>query len=83
MLDWRVWTFRLAPVALALGLFAVFAGTSVTTDASTASLDGWTRGVPEPSTAASAVWQGVTSSDALLETLLTGATSQQETPDVR
>jgi anti-sigma factor RsiW len=84
ILDWRVWTFRLAPVALALALAALFTGTASTPDGSTATLDAWTRSVAEPSSVASAVWQDGTSSDALLETMLTGSSAgQRENSDVR
>jgi anti-sigma factor RsiW len=84
ILDWRTWTFRLAPVAVALAIAALFAGTSSTPEASTATLDAWTRSVAEPSSVASAVWQEGTSSDALLETMLTGAGGgTRETSDVR
>jgi anti-sigma factor RsiW len=84
LLDWRAWTFRLAPVALALGLAALFAGTSSTADGSAATLEAWIRSVAEPWSEASAVWQDRTSSDALLETMLTGAGGgQRERTDVR
>jgi hypothetical protein len=80
ILDWQVWTFRLAPVAVALAIAALFAGTTPVPEASSATLDTWTHSVGEPSSAASAVWQEGTSSDALIETMLTGA---RETGDVR
>lgn len=84
ILDWRVWTFRLAPVALAIGLAALFAGAAPTADVSTATLEAWTRSVAEPSSEASAVWQDRTSSDALLDTMLSGAGGgQRERNDVR
>jgi anti-sigma factor RsiW len=97
ILDWRTWTFRLAPVALALALTALFTGTSSssasssaatdatssTTTNATATLDAWIRGVAEPSSAASAVWQDGTSSDALLETMLSGSSGQREPTNVR
>ena len=84
ILDWRTWTFRLAPVAAALAIAALLAGTSSTSEGSTTTLDAWTRGVGEPSSVASAVWQDGTSSDALIETMLTGAGGgTRETSDVR
>jgi Putative zinc-finger len=84
ILDWRTWTFRLAPVALALAIASLFGGSAPTTETSTATLDTWTRSVAEPSSAASAVWEEGTSSDALLETMLTGAAGvTRETGDVR
>jgi len=87
LLDWRLWTFRLAPVALALFLVAVLSGASSTTTSETneptvATLDTWTRSVNE-STPAAAVWQDRTSSDALLETMLLGAATARENGDVR
>jgi hypothetical protein len=83
ILDWRVWTCRLAPVALALGLAALFTGTSSARDGSIGTLDAWTRSINEPSSVASAVWQDGTSSDALLETMLTGSSGGRENTDVR
>lgn len=93
LLDWRMWTFRLAPVALAIFLIAVFAGSSSTrtavtgpsaAESTTATLETWTRGVNESSSAAAAVWQDRTSSDALLETMLLGASgASREDVDVR
>jgi anti-sigma factor RsiW len=83
ILDWRAWTFRLAPVALALALAALFMGPPPTADGSTGTLDAWTRSVNEPSSVASAVWQDGTSSDALLETMLTGSSGGRENTDVR
>ena len=93
LLDWRMWTFRLAPVALAIFLIAVFAGSSSTrtaftapsaTESTTATLETWTRGVNESSSAAAAVWQDRTSSDALLETMLLGPSgASREGADVR
>jgi hypothetical protein len=81
ILDWRVWTFRLAPVAVALALAAFFAGTTAAApDASAATLEAWTRSVGETSSMASAVWQEGTSSDTLVETLLTG---RREASDAR
>jgi Putative zinc-finger len=73
ILDWRAWTFRLAPVALGLVAAAFFSVTSWTTDRSDATLEAWTRGVAEPASVASVVWQYGTSADALLETVLTGS----------
>ena len=77
-----MWTFRLAPIALAIFLIAVFAGSSSTSsstpgaaETATATLDTWTRGVNEASSVAAAVWQDRTSSDALLETMLLGGSS--------
>jgi anti-sigma factor RsiW len=89
MLDWRAWTFRLAPVAMALGVIAFATGASTVsssgeTVSTPATIDSWTRGVSESSPAASAVWQDVASSDALLERMLTGgSTGQQERSDAR
>ena len=82
ILDWQVWTFRLAPVAVVLALAALFAGTSATSDVSPATIDTWTRSVAESSPGASAVWQDGTSPDSLIETMLTG-TGAREAGDVR
>ncbi len=89
LLDWRLWTFRLAPIALAVLLFAVFSGSSptssapVVTDSAVATLETWTRGVSESTSVASAVWQGRTSSDALLETMLLGTSTASGDANVR
>ena len=84
ILDWRAWTFRLAPVALAIGVAAFFAGGASTSEVPMPTLEAWTRSVAEPSSEASAVWQDRTSSDALLDTMLSGgATGQPERRDVR
>ena len=87
LLDWRLWTFRLAPVALALLLVAVLSGASATTsseanETTAATLDTWTRSAGD-STPAAAVWQDRTSSDALLETMLLGSGTTREGGDVR
>jgi len=73
ILDWQAWTFRLAPVALALVVAAFFTATSSTTDGSDATIEAWTRGVAEPASVASVVWQDGTTADVLLETVLTGS----------
>ena len=90
LLDWRVWTLRLAPVALAIFLAAVFSGSPSTSTATTsgteitpATLDTWTHGVDESSSVASAVWQDRTSSDALIETMLLGSSMAREDANVR
>ena len=90
LLDWRTWTLGLAPVALAILLIAVFAGSSSAPSINpsaaetAATLDTWTRGVNETSSVAAAVWQDRTSSDALLETMLLGGSSaSREDADVR
>jgi len=90
LLDWRVWTLRLAPVALAIFLAAVFSGSPSTSTATTsgteitpATLDTWTHGVDESSSVASAVWQDRTSSEALIETMLLGSSMAREDANVR
>jgi hypothetical protein len=85
LLDWQVWTFRLAPVALALFLAALFsaAGTSSESSAqATPTLETWAHAVPEPSSVTSALWQGETSPDALQDAML-GGTQVRDTSDVR
>jgi len=93
LLDWRTWTFRLAPVAMALSLVAVFSGSHSAAGAGTstaavpasgsgettaATLETWTRGVSESTSVASAVWQDRTSSDALLETMILGSAARED-----
>ena len=92
MLDWRTWTFRLAPVALAIFLVAVFSSPASTIETSaarspssggssestSATIEAWTRGVSESTSVASAVWQDRTSSDALLETMILGSAARED-----
>jgi Putative zinc-finger len=84
ILDWQAWTFRLAPVALALVVAAFFTATSSRSDGSDATIEAWTRGVAEPASVASVVWQDGTTADLLLETVLTGsAAAERENGIVR
>ena len=67
--DWRVWTLRLAPVALVLALATLFGS-----DASTqtpATLDEWTYAADSSSTAA-LMWQSDATPESVLETMLSG-----------
>jgi predicted anti-sigma-YlaC factor YlaD len=92
LLDWRTWTFRLAPIAVAIFLAAVFSGSpattqdsatlvrssSGTTESASTTIEAWTRGVSESTSVASAVWQDRTSSDALLETMVLGSATRED-----
>jgi hypothetical protein len=89
LLDWRAWTFGLAPVAMALAIIAFAtsassSGQAVGAPSTAATIDSWTRAVGEPSSVASAVWQEGTTADTLLETMLTGGhIAQRESSDAR
>jgi hypothetical protein len=85
LLDWQAWTFRLAPVAVGLLLAAIYsgAGSPVESNApSSPTLETWARDVADASSAASAVWQGDASPDALIESML-GVQQGREGGDVR
>ena len=70
--DWRIWTFRIAPVAGALGLAAFLtAGASAGTSSPT--VEEWTFSTPDTSSSASALWQDDVTTDSLLEAILTGS----------
>jgi hypothetical protein len=80
--DWRVWTFRLAPVAGALGLAAFLtAGASAGTSSPT--VEEWAFRTPDTSSSASALWQDDVTTDSLLETILGGAGASGGSGDVR
>lgn len=66
--DWRVWTLRLAPLAALLLLF-VLLGASVDAQPT---IDDWTLGSDDGSSAATLLLQSDVSSDSLTESLVTG-----------
>jgi hypothetical protein len=72
--DWRVWTFRLAPVAAALVIVAVLAGSRAVESAFslTSVVETWAAGdrVSDPP-AASLFWQADVPAESLLVTILT------------
>jgi hypothetical protein len=68
--DWRVWTLRLAPVAAALAM-AIFLGLDASTP-TPVTLEDWTLGVSDSSSAASLLWQPGVSAESVMETMLTG-----------
>jgi hypothetical protein len=66
--DWRVWTLRLAPLAAALALAIMLGAESPTT--TTVTLEEWTVG--DTASTASLLVQDNVTSEALIETMLTG-----------
>ena len=66
--DWRVWTLRLAPLAALLLLF-VLLGSSADAQPT---IDDWTLGSEDGSSAAALLLQSDVSSDSLAESLVTG-----------
>jgi anti-sigma factor RsiW len=68
MADWRAWTIRLAPAAVALALAAFL--TSGQMAASPISLEEWTVGSTDSSSPASVLWDSDLSSDSVLESML-------------
>lgn len=72
--DWRVWTFRLAPVAAALALVAVLAGSRAaeSTFSLTSVVETWAAGDRASGRpAASLFWQADVPGESLLVTILT------------
>jgi len=66
--DWRVWTLRLAPLAVLLLLFGLLGSSA---DAQP-TLDDWALGNDDGSSAAALLLQSDVSSDSLAESLVTG-----------
>ena len=81
--DWRAWTLRLAPLAAVLAL-ALFLGSESGTQA-TVTLEEWTVGGTDASSSVSLLWRADVSSEALMETMLTGemSTGGGDTGNVR
>jgi anti-sigma factor RsiW len=67
--DWRTWTLRLAPVAAALAV-ATYLGLGSPAPSAT-TLEDWTLGAPESSTA-SVLWESDVSPESVMESMLTG-----------
>jgi anti-sigma factor RsiW len=81
--DWRAWTLRLAPLAAVLAL-ALFLGSESGTQA-TVTLEEWTVGGTDASSSVSLLWRSDVSSEALMESMLTGemSTGSGDTGNVR
>jgi anti-sigma factor RsiW len=75
IVDARVWTFRLAPIAAVLALVAILASGSSTTQRSTQTLEEWARSSLDPKSGASMLWQPDANAESLLEVMATGKTS--------
>lgn len=73
MLDWRAWTFRLVPTALALALVALFFFTQGSGGDRPVTLDDWVRSNASAESGAALAWQQDTTPDVLLEAMLTGS----------
>jgi anti-sigma factor RsiW len=69
--DWRAWTFRLAPVAVALALAALLTS-DTSAQSSSVTLEEWTKATAGTSSGASLLWQQDVSSEDVVETMLTG-----------
>lgn len=82
--DWRVWTFRLAPVVLVLSIVA-FMGAGGGETSHAISLEEWARGAAGQTGATAVLWEPDASPDSVLETILTGQEpdSNGESDDVR
>jgi hypothetical protein len=80
--DWRAWTLRLTPVAVALALAALLTSGPAT---ASSGLADWTMSGPDASSNASLLWQPDATPDSVLETMLGGpeAASTGEGGDVR
>ena len=74
IVDARVWTFRLAPVAAVLALVAILGSNSSTSQRSVQTLEDWARSGVEGS-GASMLWQQDVNAESLLEMMVTGKTS--------
>jgi hypothetical protein len=68
--DWQAWTLRLAPVAAALAL-ATYLGLGASTQ-TPATIEEWTLGATESSSAESLLWDSGVSAESVMETMLTG-----------
>jgi len=80
--DWRIWTFRVAPIAAALALVALLTSSSARTQTSTTTqttapitIDEWARSGLDASNASSVLWQREATTESLLESMVTGRPS--------
>ena len=82
LLDWRVWTFRLAPVAAGLALAAYLTTGSASDSGAAITLNDWAAATTAQSEAA-LLWQQDVTSDSLLESMLAGGSGSGSGNDVR
>lgn len=84
LVDWRAWTFGLAPVAAVLALAAYLTTATTGTPATGVTLDEWARTAAIASgTASSGLLQQDVSSESLLESMLAGPATNGSDSDVR
>jgi anti-sigma factor RsiW len=85
IVDARVWTFRLAPVAVVLALVAILGSYTSTAPSSTRPIEEWARNSVDSTSSASMLWQQDVNAESLLEMMVTGRTSSASggTGDVR
>jgi hypothetical protein len=78
--DWRIWTFRVAPIAAALALVALLTSSATQTQtspssthaSSTVTIDEWARSGLDASRVSSMLWQKEVTTESLLESMVTG-----------
>jgi hypothetical protein len=75
IVDARVWTFRLAPVAAVLALVAILGSGSSRTQRSMQTLEEWARSSLDSKSGASMLWQQDVNAESVLEVMATGKTS--------
>lgn len=81
--DWRIWTFRVAPIAAALALVALLTSSSTRTQTSSATpqvaspitIEEWARSGLDASRISSMLWQKEVTTESLLESMVTGRPS--------
>jgi anti-sigma factor RsiW len=85
IVDARVWTFRLAPVAVILALVAVLGSYTSAVPSSTRPIEEWARNSVDSTSSASMLWQQDVNAESVLEIMATGRTSSASggTGDVR
>ena len=85
IVDARVWTLRLAPVAAVLALVAMLGSYASTSQPSTQPIEDWARNSVDSTSSASLLWQQDVNAESVLEMMATGRTSSAAggTGDVR
>src|SRR5262245_23348188 len=74
--DWRIWTFRVAPIAAALALVALLTSTrtqsssTITQTAAPITIDEWARSGLDTSSVSSMLWQKEVTTESLLESMV-------------
>ena len=74
--DWRIWTFRVAPIAAAIALMALLtSGPARTQTSSPITIDEWARSGLDSTSVSSMLWQKEVTPESLLESMVTGRPS--------